>query len=321
MMKKSVVWLLSALLLLTLTPSAFAFSDTQASKHAGKIHALKEKGIISGIGKDKFEPNGKLSYAAGISMIVKGLNISLAKFSFIKEPLASDYFTNVKNDAWYSKAFVAANANGLDIPRDVKPGQWMTREQFAHHLFLSIEANGAHAYTEQFILIGDEDKVETRYMNSIQKLLITKIASLDKKGNFNPKAYITRGEAAEWLYNAMEFVRKTPPVDPAPGEDISPLTGFKLETKAVNERVTEVTVKATAPHPGYGLRIASIRFAGDQAVIYAEPVLPDPDQMYPQVVTEVSAVTYVDAKFKPVLPDDPVSSPSGSTETIGPNGP
>ncbi|MBN2984110.1 MULTISPECIES: S-layer homology domain-containing protein [Cohnella] len=307
-MKKSLIWLLSALLVVALSPSVFAFSDTSSSKHADKINALKEKGVISGVGKDKFDPDGELSYAAGISMINKGLDISLARFLFVKAPLASDYFTNVPDDAWYSDAFIVAHINGLEIPQDVKPDQSMTREQFAHHLFLGMEANGAHAYPEPYILIDDEADVNPSYMNSIQKLLISNVASLED-GKFNPKAPITRGEAAEWLYNAMEFVQNTPQVDPNP-EEPDPLADYKLEVKPVNESVSEVTVKATAPHPGYGLRIVSIQFEGDQAIVFTEPVWPDPEMMYPQVLTEISAVTYVDAKLKPVLPQDAVSSPS-----------
>ncbi|MNV98802.1 hypothetical protein D3C71_1940940 [compost metagenome] len=58
------------------------------------------------------------------------------------------------------------------------------------------------------------------------------------------------------------------------------------------------------PHPGYGFRISSIAFEGDQAIIYTEPTLPDPDKMYPQVITTVQVTAYVDAAFKPVLAQD-----------------
>ncbi|HEY0827596.1 MAG TPA: S-layer homology domain-containing protein [Bacilli bacterium] len=320
MKKHGIMLVISALLLFTVGYTVLAFSDTQSAKNGDKIDALKDDGIIAGIGNDKFNPKGKLTYAAGISMIVKGLDVSLARFSFIKEPLASDYYTYVKDGQWYSNAFVIANVNGLDVPKDVKPEQIMTREQFAHHLFRAVEANNQHAYPEIFIEIKDEAQISKPYKDSIQKLLISKIVSLDSDQQFQPQTEMIRGEAAGWVYEARAFVHNTagePQSEPQP----SPLTDITLTSKAVSDKVTEVTVTAQAPHPGYGIRITSIQFNGKEAIIHTEPILPDPDKMYAQVITEVTAVTYVGAEYKPVLaessstaPSEPATDPE--TETV-----
>lgn len=280
--------------------SAWAFKDTGSSPNADKIAALQAAGIISGEAEDMFNPKGKLTYAAGVTMIVNGLDLSLARFLFNKAPKASDFFTNVKDDAWYSDAFVIAQVNELDIPKDVKPQQAMTREQFAHHLFRGIQATGPYSYIEPFVLLKDEGDVTPAYMNSIQKLHITGIVHLDQNQKFHPKAEMTRGEAAGWLHDAIKFIKEmaeTPQPEPQP----NPLTDVKLEIKSVNQQVNQVTITAQAPHPGYGIRISSIVFSGKQAVIYTEPVLPDPDTMYPQVITAVKTVTYVGSGYEPVI--------------------
>lgn len=316
MKKKSLLSLaLAVIMIFTLGQSVFAFSDVKDDSNKVKINALEESGILSGE-HGKFNSNGKLTYAAGISMIVKGLDLNLDNIRFIRMPLASDQHPNLKDDAWYSQAFVIADFYSLDIPKDVKADDKMTKEQFAHHLFKAMITKGDYAFIEIFMLINDEDDINPAYMDSIQKLLITKIASLDRKNNFYPTKEITRGLAAAWLYDAIKFVKETPPVEPLPEQ---PAIDQVLTVEAVNPSINKVTITAQMPHPGYGLRIASIEFVDKEAVIHTEMISPDPDKMYPQVITEVKVSTYVDSAFKPVLPavggGTDASNPDSSVST------
>ncbi|MFD0588001.1 S-layer homology domain-containing protein [Paenibacillus sp. GCM10027627] len=288
---------LSIILLFTLGQSAMAFSDVSGNPHADKINALKEKGILGGYAGDKFKPGDSLTYASGISIIVKGLDLNLNHVRFVKQPKATDHHPNLKDDAWYSQAFVIADFYGLDIPTNVKANDKLTKEQFAQHLFKAISAKGDYAFIKIYVPFQDEKEVNGAYMDSIQKLLISKIAALDSKNYFYPKKAITRGEAAAWLHDAIEFVETTKPIEPQPEFPYEQ----KLTVEAVNKDINKVTISATVPHPGYGLRIVSVQFDGTQAIIHTEPVLPDPDKMYPQVITEIKVSTYVDSAFKPVL--------------------
>jgi hypothetical protein len=301
MKKRSIVVLaLVAMMLFTLGQTVWAFKDVKNDPNEQKIIELKKQGILSGSPKDdKFNPKGKLTYAAGISMIVKGLDLNIDHIRFIKEPKASDSFPNLKDDAWYSNAFIIAGLNGLDIPKTVKANDTMTREQFAHHLFRAILTKGDYAFIEIFMTLEDEADVNSAYMDSIQKLIISKIVTLDSSNKFYPKQAITRSDAAGWLYDAIKFVKETTPIPELPEQ---PALVLKLSVTAVNSDINKVTVSTQVPHPGYSIRISSIGFEGDQAVIYVETVLPDPDTMYPQVITDVQVSTYVDAVFKPVLP-------------------
>jgi len=311
--KPLLIMALTVILIFTLGQTVMAFSDVAKSPYGDKIKTLKEKGILSGVANDQFKPEDKLTYASGISMLVKGLDLNLNLFDFIKEPKASDFFTNLSDDAWYSQAFIIAQLHGLEIPKDVKANDPITKEQFAHHLFQAMMTKGDYAFIEIYKIIKDEADVNSAYMNSIQKLLISNIATVDKDNNFYPTQPITRGEAAAWLHDGLKFVAETTPINPKPE---FPEFEQKLTVEAVNEHVNKVTLSAQMPHPGYGLRIASIQFEGDQAIIYTEALLPDPDKMYPQVITEVKVTTYVDAAFKPVLPPKADSSSSSSSEAV-----
>jgi hypothetical protein len=307
-MKKQWLFVLSVVLMFAVAGQAWAFSDTKSSKNEAKINALQEAGVLTGVGNDKFNPSGNLTYASGVSMLVKGLDVSLARFHFIKAPQASDYYTNVKDGAWYSDAFIIAQVNGLEIPKDVKPEQTMTREQFAHHLFRAVEANNQHVYPMIFTEIKDAKDINKAYEDSIQKLLASKIITLDGNQQFHPKAVITRGEAAGWLYDAREFVKST--AETPQQQQQNPLMDLKLESKAVSDTINQITVSAQAPHPGYGIRISTIQFNGKEAVIYTEPILPDPDKMYAQVITTVTDVTYIASEYKATLPETGNVSPT-----------
>lgn len=279
--------------------SAYAFSDIQNDPGEQRILDLQKRGIVQGIGADLFKPAGKVNGATAVTLIVKGLGLNIDNIRFIKEPKASDYFTKVKDNASYAQTFIIAELNGLDLPRDINPSANVTREQFAHWLFQGIQTKGDYAFTEQFLMFKDSDSVTDGYMDSIQKLLIGKIAELDAKGSFRPLDAITRSEAAVMLDKAIESVEKTKPIPAVP--ETSPLSDIQLTSAAYAEGVTKVTVSATAPHPGYGLEVSSITFQDGQATVNYRVTLPDPNGIYPQYVTTVKTEAYIPASYKPVL--------------------
>lgn len=290
--------LLIAALCFSVAGSASAFQDIKEDPERRAIELLKVEGIVSGVGNDVFSPRGQLTVGNAVALIVKGMDLSLSHVQFIKEPLASDYFTNVKNDAWYAQAFVIAAVNGLDIPRDIDPEAKATKEQFAHWLYNALTTKGDYAWIKIFIIIADEADINAEYMNSIQHMLIGKIANLDDNNSFHPKNPITRSEAAGWLQRTREFVANVQPVEPLPQSVLADVT---LKTEKVNDDIVKFTVSAQAPHPGYGIEIANIAFIGNEAVITYRATLPDPDLFYPQVITEVQAEAYASSKYKGVL--------------------
>jgi hypothetical protein len=300
--------LVSLALCLSVAGSAFAFSDVKGDPEQSAIEKLERNGIVSGVGNGLFAPRRPLTAADAVALIVKGMNLNLDTIRFIKEPKASDSFRNVKDDAWYAQAFITASVNGLDIPPDINPNAPATREQYAHWLYNALAKKGEFAWIELFVNIHDEDQVDQACMNSIQKLLIGKIASLDAGGNFRPKQPITRSEAAGMLHRAMEFVKSTPPIPPV-NPETSLLSDVSLSAEKVSDDILKVTVTGTVPHLGYGLEISGVSFHRNQAVVNYRLVLPDPDAMYGQMVTQVKAVTYVSAAYEPVLgTEDPAES-------------
>ncbi|WP_458121543.1 S-layer homology domain-containing protein [Paenibacillus sp. Z6-24] len=159
------------------------FTDIRNVQGQQKIESLKDRGFISGVTATEFKPDQTLNTAQGIQMLVNSFQLSLAQFTFIKAPQASDSYTKVKDGVWYSDAFIIAAVNGVEVPRSVDPAADLTREQFTNYLMQSMQKAGN---------------------------LPMNINELDAKGNFDPKAKITRAEAAVMIYNALDYLQKHP---------------------------------------------------------------------------------------------------------------
>jgi hypothetical protein len=274
--------------------AALAFDDLQGEPNGHKIAELKKHGIVSGIGERLFHPREKMTYAQAVQMLVKGFRLNIDNLKFIKEPKASDYFTRVPDDAWYAKAFIIAHLNGLPVPKDVDPQAKITKEEYADLLFHAIKTKGDFAIIEIWINIADEADVSKDKMNSIQALLILKIAALDDKQRFHPKDAIRRGEAAEMLYNALEFVKKhVKPNPPADGE-------VTLTIDKVNDEVNKVTLSwGEKPNSCYRIAIANIEFVSEsEAIVYYALSYPTEEMMCSQVITHPQAVTYVASQYQ-----------------------
>lgn len=291
-MKKIAALSLSILLGSSLTfGSAYAFTDLEEGQ-ATAVLALKDRGIVSGFDNEHFVPKGKISYAQSVQMIVKGLDLNMDNLRFIKQPLASDSYSNIPNDAWYADAFIIAHYSNLDIPKDVNPNATITREQFGNLLVKALETKGQFPLVKMYIEIKDEDQLTLDYQGTIQRLLLYKITALDGNGKFNPKSELTRGEAASWLYNAIRVLEAH--VQKPQVEEVT------VSVEKVNDDVNKVTLsRGIKPNAGYGISIDSIQFqSGGKAIVKYSLQEPQPDMMYAQVMTEAKAVTYVSSNYE-----------------------
>jgi len=55
--------------------------------------------------------------------------------------------------------------------------------------------------------IADESLLTPEYTGTVQRSLVYGITTLDSENKFNPKGRMSREEAAEQIYNALEYVR------------------------------------------------------------------------------------------------------------------
>ncbi|ANF97958.1 S-layer homology domain-containing protein [Paenibacillus bovis] len=217
--------LTASVLTLSISGQALAadstFTDLRNVQGQQKIESLKERGFVSGVTATEFKPNQTLNAAQGIQMLVNSFQLSLAQFTFIKAPKASDSYTKVKDGVWYSDAFIIAAVNGVEVPRSVDPAADLTREQFTSYLMQSMEkAGNLPMINIKPVKIGDSAQLTPSYQGAVQRSLVMNINELDAKGNFDPKGKITRAEAAVMIYNALDYLQKHPEMSqPAAGAD------------------------------------------------------------------------------------------------------
>lgn len=282
--------------------TAFTFKDVEDGQ-AAAVSALQERGVVSGIDSEHFAPKEKISYAQSVQMIVKGLDFNLDAMRFIRQPVASELYTNVHNDDWYADAFIIAHYNGLEIPKDVNPHAAITREQFADLLVRALEKKATLPMIKMYINIQDGDQINPEYQGRVQRLLLYRIAELGKDGKWNPKDELTRGEAATWVYNAIRLIADHTQ-KPAATEEVS------VSAEKVNDDIQKVTLsRGVKPNAGYSIEINSIQFEQDgRAIIRYTLHDPQPDRMYAEVKTEAKAATYISSQYKAV------AEPSDLTE-------
>ncbi len=202
---------LSAAAALALTMSSFAaaapFTDLLNTSAKEKILSLQEKGYVSGVGNGLFAPDTEATAVQSIQLFVNAFDLNLNFVKFAKEPKAADYFSEADNDAWYVKALIIAAVNSLELPTDLDINGHWTKEEFTFRLIKAMEKN------RQLPMIKiappeirDQELITVEYTGALQRALIYGVTALDSDGNFNPKVKISRAQAAEQVYNALEYL-------------------------------------------------------------------------------------------------------------------
>lgn len=204
--------LATLLAVMTLTGTSFAgtsFKDVLNIKEAPEILALQERGIIKGTSDSMYAPNRMLKSVEGIHMINAAFDLNLDLVRFIKEPLATDYFTNVDDKAWYAYGLIIATVNGVELPADLDPKAYWTKEEFLYRLVSTLEAKFELPMIKlDPVEIKDAESITTEYSGLLQRALHYGIITLDPDGNLNANKNLTRAEAASILLKTIEYAEQ-----------------------------------------------------------------------------------------------------------------
>ncbi|WP_454189894.1 S-layer homology domain-containing protein [Paenibacillus sp. Marseille-Q7038] len=275
--------------------SAFAFDDVTSDTQVQILQALRDQGIVNGMTSNKFNPAGALTEAQGIQMIVNAFDLS-----------AGNEKTEPGNPKWYHEAYDAARAEGLSLPAMADADEALTREVFADLLLEGMNTTGDYPVILLYNHIKDEQEIKPEYISSIQNLLNMKVIRLDEKEQFRPRDTLTRMEAAEMVYGAREFIDRhrnggasdeTPGTVPGSGQQaMIP----EVSSQTIDEKTVKVKISLELPNPGYGLEIKDVELSKNgKAIIKYEIIQPDPNKMYPQVITERTAETNIPSGYTP----------------------
>lgn len=279
----------TAVFSLTLVGQSFAatssFTDLDKVAAKDKIISLQQSGIVSGITSELFAPQAAMSEAQGVQLLVNAFKLNLDLVRFVKEPKATDYFAKANNDSWYANALITAAVNNVELPKDLDPNATLTREQFTHQLIRAIETFGKLPLINPVVVdISDNDQINVEYSGSIQRAINYGVIKLGADGKLNPKAQITRADAAEEIFNAIEYL-KAHQAPAAPTEVLTATESVKLITETLGLVDTDIKIKidpnAKVTRESFtNLLIQTLQTSGKLPMIKVVPVdIKDNDQI------------------------------------------
>ncbi len=162
------------------------------------IEALAAKGIVSGVGANKFLPGKYISREEWVAMLMNA--------SGIKVEHDDSHFTDVKTDMWYVDYVVTAYKLGIiNGKTDNLFGinENITRQDLAVMLNNTISHLGLTLPNNKSVTLADEDEISDYAKEAVANLCSYGVISGKENGNFAPKDFATRAEAARMLYEYM----------------------------------------------------------------------------------------------------------------------
>lgn len=156
------------------------------------IEYLSAKGVISGDGNGSFRPHATVTRAEFVKILVSAFSITGNG-----EEMA---FEDVKADSWYRQYVSAAYNAG--IVQGVS-NTWfgaadnITREDLAVMCSRAAEKQNITFNMSSEKTVNDESSIAEYAVDSVKEMCRAGIINGDENGNFNPKSFATRAEAAK----------------------------------------------------------------------------------------------------------------------------
>ncbi|CAH1220668.1 hypothetical protein PAECIP111892_04892 [Paenibacillus auburnensis] len=182
------------------TNVSFKDIDGLPSTTSDAIRAIAARGIIIGKMPGQYDPQGKLTRAEFVQMLVKFLDAA--------DPAAVSQFPDVKEAAWYYTAVASAEKLGIVQGRTsgiFGTNDILTREEMAVLLHRALLATGHSIQSGEQSVPGftDAAAISSYAQNAVAALKQAKVLTADASGGFGPKSQASRAEAAVLIYNFL----------------------------------------------------------------------------------------------------------------------
>ncbi|MBH5319138.1 S-layer homology domain-containing protein [Paenibacillus sp. GSMTC-2017] len=178
-----------------------SFNDVNSEQWAHDyIKLLTAKHILEGIDKDNFNPSGNITRAQFAAIISRTLELE-------SDVSTESTFSDVNPTSWYAGYVVAAkNAGLLEGSTDGKfsPNDNITREEMAVIIGKLIEKNPSLSSQNSInVTFKDQNKISDWASEYVKAAAEAGLLSGKQNGNFDPKANLTRAEAAKIIYQIL----------------------------------------------------------------------------------------------------------------------
>jgi hypothetical protein len=181
--------------------TVLSFNDVTATWAKEPVEILASRGLINGKKEGVFDPSGNITRAEFTAIVIRSL--------YVKPVTKKGTFSDVTFDAWYAENVETAVAlgimNGMGNGR-FAPLNNMTREQLAviaYRLIGFMSEQKLQEVTDHGFI---DQKDIASYATEGVNYLASKGIMTGSFGKFNPKAFVTRQEAAVVLYRLLKYL-------------------------------------------------------------------------------------------------------------------
>lgn len=178
-------------------------TDIPANEKGDAIRAMVTRGILVGMGNDKFEPKTTISRA-----MVTAVFMRISMDQTIKSPAA---FTDVKDKAWYERSVKWASTNGLIKGYEdgsFKPDKKVSYEEFAVMLDNLLKEYKLDLPKVKTVNKADFDYVNDWSRDSVVRMIELGLMKTDGNGKVQPKGEYSRADLAETLNQLIQWSDK-----------------------------------------------------------------------------------------------------------------
>ena len=166
------------------------------------IEYLAKKGIVSGVGDNKFDPDSSVTREQFVKMIVMSLNLN--------DETAEVQLSDVKENDWYYSFVATAIKLGIinGISEDLfGAGSFVTRQDMCVMLERAIFIKNPDWQKDaEFVSFDDDNQIAQYAKNAVSKMKAANIVNGMGDNIFAPNSYMTRAQAAKVLCLMLEQV-------------------------------------------------------------------------------------------------------------------
>ncbi|WP_107689214.1 S-layer homology domain-containing protein [Coprothermobacter proteolyticus] len=184
------------------------FDDIQGHWAQHDIELMAGLGIAKGVGDNKFNPDGNVTRAEFVALLVRSFGVPI-------EPVSETSFKDVPPDAWFAAEVEAAYKGGIAIGFEdgtFRPYAQVNREQIAVFIVRAmnwtVEDEEADALLSKFT---DQAKISSWAKEAVAVAVQKGIVLGRPDGNFDPQANATRAEAVVMLKRVLQAAGVIPP--------------------------------------------------------------------------------------------------------------
>ncbi|MFT9847300.1 S-layer homology domain-containing protein [Aneurinibacillus sp. REN35] len=249
--------------------AAASFTDIEGHWAETQILSLARQGIIKGVDDGKFAPDQTLTKGQFVVMLAGIFKSDLTTRGTAQE--VTKYFSDAKRSDYYADELVRLRKAGVVDDRGTFNGERkLTRQEMAHYLTNAYR----YLYKQDLsslinvnnIPFKDAKEIASGYRDDVVIADKINLISGRDNGEFDPRATLTRGEAASVIYRFGQLV---------PYDDIGVRSGAKLATiqnAYYKGGKLYITFTYSLPGAGYNGQIIVITRSGQQMKIDVDQV-------------------------------------------------